>query len=353
MNESSYLGRVLEGFLFFCILLVLIHTFGEEYAVFRDYSVTIRRYLLISSFAFDLLFSIEFIARMIVSGRRKGLGRYLTVESGIIDFVSSLPLLLLNSGPLLFMTFFTSDMSVFILIGGVSFLKIIKIMRLVRVLRFIRTLKFFGKVRNKYAMTPKYIAAVLTITITASVVSLVSFNYLEQGRIIISESAQVERLLSNPEHRESDEKISYFASTTDAVIFVKRNGNTVYRSMSDYLFNKHFMQDDYYTSKFDDYEVYFSTKDVQKVHAFINLLVFSLIILTIIGTVTLFRRYFNRHISSVVNVMTKGFTKEGYSTLVRIKRDKTEFEIYRLADQYNRKWLPIKRRIIELRRKRY
>jgi hypothetical protein len=67
---------------------------------------------------------------------------------------------------------------------------------------------------------------------------------------------------------------------------------------------------------------------------------------------TIYRRFFNRHIASATNVMYRGFRTTDYSTPVRIQNNRMEFEIYQLADQYNKKWLPIKRRIIEIKREK-
>ncbi len=50
--------------------------------------------------------------------------------------------------------------------------------------------------------------------------------------------------------------------------------------------------------------------------------------------------------------MLRGFRTTGYSTPVRVVENKKDFEIYELAEQYNKKWLPIKRRIIELKQQK-
>jgi hypothetical protein len=67
---------------------------------------------------------------------------------------------------------------------------------------------------------------------------------------------------------------------------------------------------------------------------------------------TVYRRFFNRHIASPVNVMFRGFKTSEYSTPVRIQEKRTDFEIYQLAEQYNKKWLLIKRRIMEIKREK-
>ena len=84
--------------------------------------------------------------------------------------------------------------------------------------------------------------------------------------------------------------------------------------------------------------------------AFRNITFYSIIIGIIIGFTVIYRRFFNRHISEVVRVMLKGYKTEDYSTPVRIDKKRKDFETYLVADQYNRKWLPLKRKIIEIKR---
>ena len=53
---------------------------------------------------------------------------------------------------------------------------------------------------------------------------------------------------------------------------------------------------------------------------------------------------------TVGGMMLRGFKTIDYSTPVRVQDNRRDFEIYQLAEQYNKKWLPIKRRIIEIKK---
>ena len=57
MNEKSYLGRFFEPLFFVLIVLVILETFSEEFAEFMNYSVTLRKYLLLAGFGFDIAFT--------------------------------------------------------------------------------------------------------------------------------------------------------------------------------------------------------------------------------------------------------------------------------------------------------
>lgn len=352
MREYSSLGKAFEIIIFILIVLAIFETFGEEFAVYKDYSVFIRKILLVAGCAFDLIFTIEFVSRLFASGKRWGTGAYFIREGGIIDFISSFPLLLFSSGPLVYMTFFAEGGAVILSLGSLTFLKIIKVMRIARIFRFMRTLKIFGKVRRIYKMTPAMIAVVLTITISLCVGSLAGFTYFEKGRLIRPESIVLRSIIHHYLEKNDISAISDLLSNTAAVLFIKKGNETIYEGIDEDFFQKNFFYDDFLTENFKGYTVYLNNKDAKQSYALIHMMVFAIIIGAIIGMVTIFRFIFNRHITNVIMVMLRGFQSARYSTPVRIVRRMEDYEIYRLADQYNRKWLPIKSRLIELKKKK-
>ena len=99
MKDYSNLGRIIEGIIVLLIILIIMQTLGEEFTSLMDYNVLIRKYMLIAGFGFDLIFSIEFLARLFISAKRGGAGSYISHEGGFVDLLSSLPLLIFHSGP--------------------------------------------------------------------------------------------------------------------------------------------------------------------------------------------------------------------------------------------------------------
>jgi hypothetical protein len=354
MNENSSLGKTAEIVIFALIVLVVIQTMGEEVALLFDFHVSIRKALIIASFGFDVVFTLEFITRVLTSGKKRKVGAYLAREGGIIDFFSSLPLLILSSGPLLFMTYFTDGTSVFISLGSLSFLKIIKIMRVVRIFRFLRILKVLGKTKNSYAMTPKFVALVLIIAIAICVVSLIGFEIFENGRFITPRSLVVRDLVKEFMEQSESQDFSSLIEGRKEVLFVTTDtGEVVYRNIDPATFTQRYLDRDYFRETIGGYQFYFDNMDVRKLYALIHILIFSIIVLMVIFLSTVFRRAFNKHVTSVLNAMIKGFTKEGEITPIRIKKGREDYEAYRLADQYNRKWLAVKGRILEIRRQKH
>jgi hypothetical protein len=351
MNDKSYLGRIIEGLVVFLILMVMIETLFEEYATFADFSVRIRQYVLIAGFCFDLVFSIEFFARLFLSARRRGVAEYFGNEGGTIDFFSSIPLLVLNSGPLIWMTFFSGEAGLFAVLGSISFLKVVKVLRVARTLRFMRTLKMFGKIRTKYRMTPKYVARAVSLAVTVIVVALMGFSFMGRGSVIQPRFLSVEKILSNYLLNTGEPEFKQLLSGVESVLIIEKDGVSVYSTVTKRAFEEEFFGDDYSRTAVMGYDVYFSNKDMKKTVAFINMLVYSMVIGIIILLSTVYRIFFNRHISSVLGVMIRGFKNAEYLTPVRAVRKRRDFEVYQLADQYNKKWLPVKRKILEIKKK--
>ena len=296
------------------------------------------------------MFTVEFIVRLGRARARGGAGTYLAREFGFIDLLSSIPLLLFVSGPLVYATYFSGSIGFFAPLGALSFLKALKVIRAVRILRFLRTLKLFGKTKARYNMTSRYVARVLVIVISVMILALIGFSFVDSGNVIQSRALEAEKIVENYIRGEDSPRFDLIMSGTDSVLFVEQGAQVLYQSIDREEFDDHFLPDDFFTSSLGGYEITFSTKDRTELQAFINLLVYSMIVAVIAAVATLFRRFFNRHVSSSVGVMLKGFKTETYSTPVRVRKQASDLEIYDLAEQYNKKWLPVKRRIVEIKK---
>ena len=119
--------------------------------------------------------------------------------------------------------------------------------------------------------------------------------------------------------------------------------------MSSLFIENSYRKDDYFISHAGDYEIYLQTKDLKNIYSFINLLAIAMILGVFIIIVTHFRSYFNEHYSESVAVMLRGYTSSSFLGNAPMKKKKKELEIYRLTKQYNKKWLPLKKKIIEIK----
>jgi len=352
MNENSNLGRVIEPFIVFVIIIAIFQTFFAEYADFSYMSKHIRLMSLIASFAIDIIFSIEFMARLFVSAKKRGASRYFVREGGFIDFISSFPLLILNSGPLIYVTFFAGKAGIISGIGMFSFFKIVKIVRIARTFRFLRTLKIFYRFKKRYIMTSKYISGAAGITIAVVLLTLIGFSFIDNGNVISSQSKAVSNILSS--YISSGKKADFetLLKNSDSVLFIKDSKKIIYQKISLSEFNNSYLSDDYYKKNFKNYMVYFNNKDKKRLVSFINMIAYTIIIGIIVLLGLPYRYLFNKHITSITSTMLKGFKISSYMTPVRIDEKRLSLESYQLAQKYNKKWLPIKRRLLELQAKK-
>ena len=218
--------------------------------------------------------------------------------------------------------------------------------------RFGSILKIFGKMRNAYVMTPQFVASTLIMTITVGIASLIGFTLYENGEYIEPRSLVLKEALEKYMVGSDSPDFAFLVQDVEEVLFVRAGEEILYRNIDQKTFSERYMEDDYYRETIGNYQFYFDVKDVRKIRALIHIMIFTIIVLTVVLIATLFRRLLNKHVTSVLNVMIKGFTIENYSTPVRIKRGKEQYETYQLANQYNKKWLAIKKKILEIKRRK-
>jgi uncharacterized membrane protein YozB (DUF420 family) len=284
MSQKSYLGRFAEGFCFLVILLGVMQTFAAGYAALTDSAAHYRKAMILSGFAVDLVFCAEFLARAVMSGKRRGFFAYMIHEGGFVDFVISFPLIAFLSGPLVFSTVFPAKTGSIALIvsslGGLRVYGAVKADRIVhnlvfaRILKLARILKFSRGSCRRSPMTPFFVAKAFSLPVAAVVLVLIGFCFIDGG------------------------------------------------------------------------------EGSQRTEAYVDLLAASVTLCTFLLATIIFRSFFKKHVTGVIAPMLRGFKTAEYSTEVRIDAAKSSFETYQIADQYNRKWLPVKRKILEAKRGR-
>jgi hypothetical protein len=352
MNKKSPFEKIFNITVFFVVSLSILHMFFEEYTTFMNYHVLIRKILFIAGFCFDVLFTVEFIVRLVISGKNGKIGRYFTQSGGFVDFFSSLPVLVFYSAPMVWKTYFPGSESFLFIIGGLRIFRIVRGASLGKTLRFLRVLKFFDKIKEKYAMTPVFIKKAAVIVVVIAVVSLVGFSFVEEGWIMQSRSIEVSIILRNYiEGEDTPGNFNNLLRGTDSVLFIKEGDQTIYRSISGIFFENSYVAEDFFVSRAGEFEIYFDSKDAARFHAFINMLVLSMILGVIIVLSTFYRKVFSRHISEVLLTMVRGFKKARYLKMASMPKEKKEYEIYQLSHQYNIKWLPVKKKILEIKKR--
>ena len=352
---------ILENFTLLMIVFVLIQTFFEDFSLYIDWPIYIINKIILSAFIFDAFFTIEFIVRLIAAiSKKKGVD-YFFYKNGWIDFLASIPLLLLISGPVLLSQVFNFDIFSFGFINTFGLLKIIKAIRVARILRLLRVLKIFGKIKNVHStMAQRHISTISTIVVGAIILFLVIISIFQETQFIPS---RYDKMIENEQHINetfkklcelSDEKniiniLKLTPKNFKNIIKIQYKDETIYKSKNIYneKYQYHQAKDNEYTKTYTIISptkllITFWRDEYHKIEALYNMLNFSLIIFVLILIIIIYTRHFALTVSDPVYVMRMGFEKKDYTLAVKIQKHYKDDDLFLLANDYNSRWLPAK-----------
>ena len=353
ISMSKKTTSFFESLVTAAILLVLIHTFIEDLSIIIGWDMSVRQKLVYAGFFFDLFFSIEFLVRLYNAIVEKRVIRYLTADKGWIDFLASIPLLLLNSGPTA-LAFLTEETALIGIGGILNILKVIKSIRIARVLRFLRILKIFRRI--KYADSPmvqRHVANISTISITIIVFSLFGFtlakDFLNLPGYESAFAKGQENVIQFLEEAKDNEKeflsrVSYLKDTVDEVLIIKRAGETTFSRYSNEYYTTIFGPGEYAYLQGNGFELFFDQRPLSVHIARESLFFFGIVILMVLAFMIIYSPHFAITISDPIHVMRKGIEDKAYNLEVRIPSRYEEDDVFRLASLYNEVFLPLKDR---------
>lgn len=344
--------KILETFILAAIFLVLIYTFVDEYSRYAHWSVMSRNMLLVTGFCFDLIFSIEFTVRSIYGAKRGGFIRYIKYERGWVDFLSSFPLLLLDTGPSLYMLLLADAHSGIGAMAAMNVLKIVKAIRITRILRLVRIIKIFGKIHNAESEMAQHHTAVITTTAVFTIISvLLAFNlvfgtsasHFSKDRMseYVNLISEVKRIadITGAGFRESSEGL--FLSDKKILKIIYSSG-TVIEKIPGTEFVKYYDEEDYISVTGKGCTLLVSTTDINREIALEHMQNFFVIIFIVLSFMVVYTRHFVQNISDPVHILNLGFRKRDYNFLVKIPEQNAGHEVFKLAGFYNDAYLPSK-----------
>ena len=336
-----------ENLVITMIFLVILQTFLEDFFVLLGLSWSLRRGLIVSGLVFDLFFSMEFFARMYNALSRGRLKDYIVHDRGWIDFLASIPLLLLNSGPGA-LTLIFGGTTVLGLAGVLNVLKIVKAVRIARILRLLRVLKVFKQI--KYADSPmaqRHISKITAITITTFVSVIFFVNIVSDLASLGDAETKLQDYRSTRVQliQGSDEPgIRTIADLDDELLIIKRNGSTIYTMFDNDYYRREFGPMDYVYMEEGVYGVFFDMRGLNRIQARESLSYF----LIIISLTLVFLLYYSPHfaitLSDPIHVMVRGMKEKHYNLEVKRQERYREDDVFELADAYNEVFLPMKSR---------
>jgi hypothetical protein len=348
------IGNILESIVVVAILLVLAHTFLEDYSILAGWTVDSRRWIIWAGLGFDLFFTVEFLTRMYLAiTNREGVD-YFFRQRGWIDFFASIPLLLLNSLPNVLALMAGAGL----LTGIGSFLnvlKVIKAVRIARILRLMRVVKLFRKIR--YARSPlaqHHIALITTIAVAILVFWMLGASALESLNVfpglpsafrdgqLIRARAIAEQPAGGPGLQQ---RAAAMAAIDPTILVVRPQGGPPAWSRydSDYL-ARYFLAGDYASLSVNGVEIFLDERPSARAAAWEALVFFVAIVLIVLAFLFLYAPRFALGISDPVHVMRRGLAESDYNLEVKIPARSAHDDVYELAHLYNTVFLPMKDR---------
>lgn len=353
IDSRTRLNNALEGVVIVAIILVLIHTFLQDLAIVLGWAWDTRRVLLIIGFAFDLFFTIEFLVRLYYAVLDRAAGRYFWRERGWIDFLASIPLLLLNSGPAVLAL--AAGGGTVIGVGGMmNVLKVVKAIRIARILRLLRVLKIFTAIRNTESpMAQRHMAAVTTLSVSIIVISIVAFvgiaSVVDMPSLDAEERMQNIRAASFIDARnladpDQSELLRDYATSQSAILVVTEDGQTRFSRHDNAYYDEFFGPGDYGYLRSGEVGVFFDLRPLNVEEARQNIAYFAVIVILVLFVLLIYSPHFALTVTDPIHVMERGFSERGHNLEVRIPERYAEDDIFRLARLYNRVYLPMKDR---------
>ena len=373
--SANNLGPIVENFIVVAIIFALFITVLDEFATVFHFSLSSRNIILVASFATDLLFTFEFIARAVVTRRHGAFRHYMMHQRGWIDLISSIPLLLLSSGPEVLLML-NPEIGHGAGLGFMSSIKIVKAVRVSRILRLLRLLKIMGKIQNTDSqMANRHIAMVSTIATMAfiSVYSIMafsgmlSFNELESQQELlyrqlaanIQKTAAASGKTQAEQHDVAREQITALLfnlnDSSSTIVQVYYRGRLLLANYREEYLKTHFRYDpahlagevfqgDHYmhTISEGDMLIHISTWPVAREKAKVNITVFFGICAMILSFMFIYSRHFVQNVTDVIHVIKRGTAEETFNLEVTIRDDFASDEIFQLAQNYNEILLPEK-----------
>ncbi len=352
-RNSSRLVSFLESLVIAAILLVLIQTFLEDFAVLSGWDVDLRHKLLLAGFFFDLFFTIEFLIRLYYALMGRRVGRYLTLERGWIDFLASVPLLMFNSGP--FALTLLTGTGIALGLGGIlNLLKVIKAIRIARILRFLRIIKIFRKIKNVSSpMAQRHVASITAISVTVMVLCLLFFTFfsstLQVNGLDTAFSAQAEATADYLADKTDDPAdfvlaLDTLRETRVNLLIVKYRGQTLFTRFSDQYYAQYFAPGDYSYLSRGELELFFDQRAYVSQLSRESILFFVIVVLVVLAYLLIYSPHFALTVTDPIHVMRRGLEETDYNLEVKVPERYRRDDVFELAKLYNEKYLPLKDR---------
>ena len=348
------IGDALEAVVVIAILLVLVHTFLDDFSTLAGWNVGARSLLIWTGLGFDLFFTVEFLVRMYLALSARQGTEYFFRQRGWVDFLASIPLLLLNSLPHALALLAGAGM----LSGLGSFLnvlKVIKAIRIARILRLLRVVKLFRGIR--YARSPMaqgHVSTIATIAVSILVLWTLGASVLEvagifpglQRPFLEGQAQRASQIAQGGAGPGLAARAGAVAATDPTILVVRvQGGPVVYSRYSTAVYAEQFLPWDYGYHLANGIEVFADEKPISIASSREALVALVAVVLIVLAFLFLYAPRFAMQISDPIHVMRRGMAESDYNLEVRVPPAKDKDDVFELAALYNSVYLPLKDRV--------
>lgn len=344
-----------EKLILIAIVLVLVQTFMEDFANLARWDAQTRRALMFAGFLFDVIFTVEFVVRSYLAAATTSFKEYFWRRYGWVDFLASVPLFLLNSGPAV-LAELGGGLSFVGIGGGLNVLKVIRAIRVSRILRLLRALKLFRNIKNTDStMAQRHVTAIATLSVSLFVVTLVGLSLVpvifdlddlesnyERQILRTIEEVDTWGLAVSPD---TEQELAAVLNATGGILVVQYQGVVRYSRYSQAHFDAQFRHVDYGVFHSGNHVYFFDLGPLNRGQSANNLRYFIIILILVLGYVFWYSPRFALTVTDPIHVMYRGLTEESYNLEVAVPVEFAEDDIYQLAEAYNTQYLPMKDRV--------
>ncbi len=128
------------------------------------------------------------------------------------------------------------------------------------------------------------------------------------------------------------------------LLIVKKDGETVFTRFDNDYYADNFGFEDYQYAEYKNYEFFFDSRDIEKIQSKDSILYFVIILALVLAYTLFYSPHFAITVSDPIHVMQRGLEEKSYNFEVKIDPDYKDDDVFKLAEDYNNFFLPMKDR---------
>ncbi|GEM_PF-6876462 len=344
------LTTVLQGIVILAVVATVAQVVLENLAMVIGRGWQERYVLLLVGFGLDVFFTVEFLTRFYAATLHRRLGRYLLRERGWVAFLSSIPVVVLFSGPaVIAVTIGGLPLSGLAgVFGTAAAFRIAALLRILRVLPVfegghesaVLTARRHGGLATSLAVNAIVVIAVIT-TLWSSFIDPSGVERNAERRY----AATVQHLAGhNAARAENGAELERVTGMEPAILIVRSNQRTQYSRYENTYYERQFGPVDFGYLEEGRTAVFFDIRPLNATVAQTTLVFLSMALVAVALMGFVYQRRFARSVVYPLVMMRRGLEDWEYSRAVEVPERYADEESFRLARAYNETVIPMKTR---------